>query len=60
MKHYQCYVGSSYRLDLELKGNKNTVGLARMGICGHKSKCSVIEDNGLGSGLIIVHEAGHT
>ena len=31
-----------------------------MGMCGDKSKCSVNEDTGLGTGLTLAHETGHT
>ena len=50
---------SVLRLDLKHNGNKANSGLARKGMCGVNTKCSVNEDNGLGAGLIIAHETGH-
>ena len=47
------------RIDLVHNGNKANSGLARKGMCGEKTKCSINEDSGLGAGFTIAHETGH-
>ncbi|WAR30661.1 ATS16-like protein [Mya arenaria] len=53
------YVILLTRRDLELHGVKATAGLARKGMCGLRTKCSVVEENGLATSLILAHETGH-
>lgn len=53
------YVLLLTKLDLKHNGNTANSGLARKGMCGEKTKCSINEDIGLGSGFIIAHETGH-
>ncbi|XP_063966322.1 A disintegrin and metalloproteinase with thrombospondin motifs 13-like [Lytechinus pictus] len=49
------------RHDIELKQNKYLLGIANLrGACSDTHQCSVNEDNGPSSGLIIAHEIGHT
>ena len=49
------------RLDIVHAGVRDTTGYATVsGMCGVKSRCSVNEDNGLGVGLTLAHETGHT
>ncbi|XP_011664692.2 A disintegrin and metalloproteinase with thrombospondin motifs 13 [Strongylocentrotus purpuratus] len=49
------------RHDIELKQNKYLLGIANLrGACSATHQCSVNEDNGPSSGLIIAHEIGHT
>ncbi|KAL4218809.1 A disintegrin and metalloproteinase [Mactra antiquata] len=57
--NHSDYVVLITKVDLEDNGEKTNTGLARKGMCGEKTKCSVNEDNGLGTGLIIAHETGH-
>ena len=48
-----------FRVNLELHGTQSTAGLARKGMCGEGTKCSVVEDNGLSSAFVMAHETGH-
>ena len=50
---------SMFRVNLELHGTQSTAGLARKGMCGEGTKCSVVEDNGLSSAFVMAHETGH-
>lgn len=53
------YVVLLTKIDLKYFRDSENVGLATKGICGLKTKCSVNEDTGLGTGLTIAHETGH-
>ena len=49
------------RLDIVHAGVRDTTGYATVaGMCGVKTRCSINEDNGLGVGLTLAHETGHT
>ncbi|XP_071494247.1 A disintegrin and metalloproteinase with thrombospondin motifs 1-like [Diadema antillarum] len=49
------------RYDIELEQNKYLLGIANVrGTCSLTHQCSLNEDNGLSTGLIIAHEIGHT
>jgi len=48
-----------YRRDMQLHGVQSTAGLARKGMCGQRTKCSVVEENGLATALVLAHETGH-
>ncbi|XP_052222251.1 A disintegrin and metalloproteinase with thrombospondin motifs 13-like isoform X2 [Dreissena polymorpha] len=53
------YVVLLTKVDLELRGNAATAGLARKGMCGEKTRCAVVEDSGLAGALVMAHETGH-
>ncbi|KAK7095028.1 hypothetical protein V1264_006491 [Littorina saxatilis] len=59
----QHYDGASLftRKDIVHNGVRDTTGYATVsGMCGEKTRCSINEDNGLGVGLTLAHETGHT
>ncbi|XP_045194121.2 A disintegrin and metalloproteinase with thrombospondin motifs 18-like isoform X2 [Mercenaria mercenaria] len=53
------YVALITKVDLVHRGNTANTGLARKGMCGAKTRCSVNEDSGLGTGITLAHETGH-
>lgn len=55
---FLCYY---FRTDLFYNNDYYTTGLGlSSGTCKMTEKCSVNEDRGLGTGITIAHETGHT